>query len=103
EVNKVKSLEEAALIRTFKGHGPAPGSPKLVSVSSVAFSPDGAWLVSGGGDRTIRIWDAKTGEHQVFATLNHGVRSVLFVSATTLISAGCDGTNQIWDIPTKRE
>jgi len=30
-------------------------------VSSVAFSHDGLWLVSGSGDGTVRIWDAETG------------------------------------------
>ncbi|KAJ7102047.1 WD40-repeat-containing domain protein, partial [Mycena epipterygia] len=28
-------------------------------VQSVAFSPDGAQIVSGSADRTIRIWDAE--------------------------------------------
>jgi len=26
-------------------------------VSSVAFSPDGTQIVSGSGDRTIKVWD----------------------------------------------
>jgi WD40 repeat protein len=30
-------------------------------VLSVAFSPDGMLAVSGGYDRTAKLWDAKTG------------------------------------------
>src|SRR5262249_33473964 len=31
------------------------------TVNSVAFSPDGQRIVTGSGDRTVRVWDVKTG------------------------------------------
>ena len=37
----------------FQGHE--------MSVTSVAFSPDGSKIVSGSFDKTIRVWDASTG------------------------------------------
>ena len=40
-------------MRVIRGHsGP---------VYSVAFSPDGKWIVSGSGDKLVKIWDAATG------------------------------------------
>jgi len=32
-------------------------------VTSVAFSPNGASIVSGSGDKTIKVWDAGTLAH----------------------------------------
>ena len=30
-------------------------------VKSVSFSPDGKFIVSGSGDKTVRVWDATNG------------------------------------------
>ena len=47
---------------------PSSAKPELViqaghtkPINTVAFSPDGRWLASGGKDDTIKIWDISTG------------------------------------------
>src|SRR2546421_12713425 len=42
-----------SLLQTLEGHSD--------SVWSVAFSNDGQKIVSGSGDRTVRVWDAESG------------------------------------------
>ena len=69
-------------------------------VNSVAFSPDGLTLATGGWDHTIRLWDAVTGEQKRTLTGHMGtVLSVAFSpDGRTLASGSVDGTARLWDV-----
>ena len=73
------------------------------SVMSVAFSPDGRYIVSGPWDRTICIWDAQTGG-QVCNPLQEHTNmdmSVAFSPDGRHIASGSwDNTICIWDAQT---
>lgn len=84
--------------------GPVLAHPGVVT--SVAFSPGGSRVVSGGTDNTVRVWDVGGGVEKrpltpIGAPLigHHGtVSSVAFNGDTTqIVSGGMDGSVRIWD------
>ncbi len=69
------------------------------NVCSVAFSPDGRLLASGGDDRTARIWDLATGKpRHLLPGHKDQIWSLAFSpDGHMLASRSRDGTIYLWD------
>ncbi|HTU88880.1 MAG TPA: hypothetical protein VMF69_02175, partial [Gemmataceae bacterium] len=84
------------LVATMKGHSEA--------VYAVAFTPDGKYVVSGSGDRTLKVWDSATGkEIKSFDGPAGHQKLVMSLSispdGSLVASGGTDNTAKIWDFP----
>jgi hypothetical protein len=70
-------------------------------VHSVAFSPDGKRIVSGGGDNTLRLWDGETGK-SIGEPLKGHSSSVSSVAVSAdgkrIVSGSYDNTLRLWDV-----
>ena len=66
-------------------------------VSSVAFSPVGKYVVSGGLDNAARVWDAITGQEIARMTHDDIVQSVAFSpDGKFVVSGSADGIVRVW-------
>jgi WD40 repeat protein/serine/threonine protein kinase len=82
---------------TLKGH--------MHIVTSVRFSHDGKRLASGSADRTVKLWDAITGQ-ELLTLKGHGdvVSSVAFSpDGKRLATGSLDHTVKLWDAVTGQE
>jgi len=79
------------LVKTLNSHSR--------DVNGIAFSRDDCMLASGGGDRTVRLWEVAT--QQLLHTLDHGewVNDVAFdPSGQAVASVARDGSIKLWSV-----
>lgn len=83
--------QEKALLWHLRGH--------RSKVASLAFTPDGATLVSGSWDRTVRLWDVATGREKCALDWERGkVQYVAMAPDGMTAAAACDRGLVIWDL-----
>jgi WD40 repeat protein len=89
-----KSMPHLYAVRTFSGH--------TDTVESVAFSPDGKYVLTGSLDNTAKLWDVATGaEVRTFSGHTGSVESVAFSpDGKYVLTGSSDKTAKLWDAAT---
>ena len=104
-INPMSGAAIAWLLTTVAANGQAtkieivPITPhELVEV--VAFSPDGAYALSGGFDNAMKLWQVSSGRLiRTFQGHSNVVRSVAFSpDGKNVLSGSQDSTMKLWDV-----
>ena len=97
------NADEGPLFTALAKRATCSRSSRRTSAWGVAFSPDGERIVSGSCDKTVRLWDADTGQPigQPLTGHTDEVNSVAFSpDGTRIVSGSDDNTVRVWDADT---
>jgi WD40 repeat protein len=73
------------------------------SARSVAFSADGRFIAAGSLDRTIKIWDVRSGRELTTLPTGSMSTSIAFLAPGSIVAAsGEDGSVGVWDMGTAK-
>jgi len=98
----LRNLIHGALMKTLEGEG----GPQLLrghtgGVCALAFAADGAWLVSGSDDGTLRLWSRQKNylESQQLAGHTRSVRTLAIDSKSSILFSGSDDHSvRLWNM-----
>ncbi|KAG8706277.1 hypothetical protein FRC09_002492 [Ceratobasidium sp. 395] len=98
-------ITSASTAMNLRGTVPLSVQNTRSGVRSLSYSPDGAYIISGSNDKTIRIWDAHTGQPigQPLEGHTGSVNSVVYSpDGAYIVSGSDDRTIRIWDAHTRQ-
>ena len=91
---RIWDLESRRSVRTLEGH-----QKSREGVFGVRVAPGGAVLASWADDRTLRLWDARSGDGLgVLATASERIRDVAFHPRDPILAAVVDDRVVAWDL-----
>ncbi|MGP0566819.1 MULTISPECIES: caspase family protein [unclassified Nitrospina] len=87
----------AEVPRILSGH--------TAAVQGVVVSPNGKYIISGGDDGTLIIWDARTGDRQKTLSGHSGAVNAVAISpdGRSLATGGADTLVKVWDVESGNE